>query len=653
MSDYVYYVLVGVTAGAIIAGFGLSLLISHLGSGTVNFACGAMASWSAYVYADLRRGAYPLPIPGLPARLTVDGPVGTVPALVAALATAAVVAVIVEALVFRPLARAPELARVVASIGLLVVFMSLIERRFPNNAGLRVAPILPRGSITLWGDVTVRVDGLLLAAAVIVAAAAVWFAARHTRLGLATRAAASNEQGAALLGFSPAMLGAAANVMAAVVAAGVVILASPMIQLSPTVFSLGFLVPALGAALIGRFRSFTPTIAVGLAIGIVQSAFTKVQRDISWFPKYGAREGLPFLVIVVAMVVFGERLPSRGSAQRWSLPAVPPARFGRRGVAVAVLAPVALVVLNPLWRAALMTTAVATVLALSLVVLTGFAGQASLAQMAFAGVAGFTLSRLAVGWHVPFPVAPILAAVVAAGFGLLVGLPAIKVRGTNLAIVTLAGGVAITEFVFKNPSFVGDATSGGAKVPSPKLGGWDLGLTLGTKTSRPVFGVLLVVIAAVAAWMVVNLRNSPTGRRMLAARSNERAAAAVGIEVSRVKVEAYLVSSFLAGLGGSLIGYRFGSVSDASFGIVASLTVLSVAYLGGITSVSGAVTAGMLASSGVVFYATSRLTDRLGGWETLVSGVLLIATAVANPSGIAGSIRSRTARRRSGQPVRA
>ncbi len=67
-------------------------------------------------------------------------------------------------------------------------------------------------------------------------------------------------------------------------------------------------------------------------------------------------------------------------------------------------------------------------------------------------------------------------------------------RGTNLAIITLAGGVAITEFVFKNPKYVGDASTGGAKVPNPKLGGWDLGLILGDQASRPVFGILLVVV---------------------------------------------------------------------------------------------------------------------------------------------------------------
>lgn len=646
MSDYVFFLLLGASAGGIIAALGLGLLVTYQGSGAVNFAFGAMSAWSAYVYADLRRGAYPFPVPGLPERYHFDGDVGFTVALVLALTTGVALAALVYALVFRPLAHAPDLARVVASVGLVIVITALIDRRFTDNAGLRVDPILPRDPVRFTDDITVPADGLWLVAIVAALAAAAWAASRFTRLGLATRAAASNEHGAMLLGYSPTVLACASFVLASLIGSLVVILASPMIQLSSGVFTFGFLIPALGAALVGRFRHIGPTVAVGVAIGMFQSVIAKIQTDVSWFPQYGAREGVPFVVIIVAMVVMGERLPSRGAARTWSLPAVPPAKVTWLSAGVPIAAAVVgLLTLGPLWRAAIMTTVIAAVVALSLVVLTGFAGQASLAQMAFAGVAGFALSRFAARWGVPFPVAPVLAALVAALFGVLVGLPALRVRGTNLAIVTLAGGVAIAEFVFKNPDVVGDAASGGAPVPNPELGGWDLGLTLGSEASRPVFGVFLVVVLALLAFAVANLRRSDTGRRILAVRSNERAASAIGIEVSRVKLQAYAIASFIAGIGGCLIGYRFSSVSDASFGVVASLAALSVAYLGGITSISGAVTSGLMAASGVAFFAMSRLTERLGVWETFISGVLLIVTAVLNPEGIAGGVRRRVAER--------
>ena len=647
MSDYAFFLLLGAAAGAIIAAFGLGLLITHEGSGVVNFAYGAMATWSGYVYADLRQGAYPFPIPGLPDRYHFGDDVGFRWAMLLALLTSAVMGLFIFFAVFRPLLRAPALAKVVASIGLVIVFISLIERRFQDNAGLRVDAILPREPVTFAEGVTVPRDGLWLAGIVIALAAIIWVISRFTRWGLAIRAASENEKGAVLLGYSPIVLAAGSFVVASVIGSLVVILASPMIQLSSSVFTFAFLVPALGAALIGRFRRIWPVVFTGLAIGLVQSSFTKMQVDFSWFPQYGAREGLPFLVIIVAMVVMGEGLPDRGSVDTWKLPAVPMAKVTVLNVSVPIaIAVIGLLTLGPLWRGAIMTTLISMVLALSLVVLTGFGGQTSLAQMAFAGVAGFALSKIATDWGVPFPLAPLLAATIAMVFGVVVGLPALRVRGTNLAIITLAGGVAINEFVFKNPKYVGDASTGGAKVPNPKLGPWDLGLILGDQASRPVFGILLVGIGVVVALAVANLRRSGSGRRMIATRSNERAAAALGISVFRTKIQVFAISSFVAGLAGCMIAYRFGSVSDASFGTIASLTALAVAYLGGITCVSGAVTAGITATSGVAFYAISQATGSLGQWEALIGGVLLILTAILNPEGIAGGIRAKVAEKR-------
>jgi branched-chain amino acid transport system permease protein len=450
----------------------------------------------------------------------------------------------------------------VASVGLIILFITLVERRFEDiTGGLRVNAILPREPMTITGDLTIPRDGLWLLLIVAVVAAALWAYSKYLRIGLATRAAAENEKGAVMLGYSPDRLAALGWVMSSVVTTFIAILAAPQIQLTPTIFTFTFLIPALGAALIGKFQNFWPTLITGVLIGMGQSLCTKLQNEISWFPEYGAREGIPFLVIIVTMVVLGERLPERGSVSNWKLPSVPPARV----TPISLLVPTGLAVLGlfafgPLWRAALMTTVIASVFALSLVVLTGFGGQTSLAQMAFAGVAGFTLSKLATQYDVPFPIAPLLAAFGAMIFGLIVGIPALRVRGTNLAIITLAGGVTIAEFVFKNPAVIGDIASGGAKVPNPKLGPWDFGLVFGTKVSRPVFGVFLVVILILLCIAVANIRRSGSGRVMLAVRGNERAASAVGINVVRVKMTMFGFSSFIAGVGGTLVAYRFGSV---------------------------------------------------------------------------------------------
>jgi len=645
--DYLFYILLGSGAGAIIAAFGIGLVVTYQGSGVVNFSAGATAMWCAYVYADLRSGSYPFPIPGLPDRYHFGEDVGYRWALILALLTAAVLGLVLYVAIFRPLRQAPALAKVVASVGLIIVFISLVERRFSGDVGLRVNPILPREPVTITDDLIVPRDGFWLLGIVVMIAAVLWAAGKYLRIGLATKAAAENEKGAVLLGYSPDFLAGLGWVLSSVVTALVAILAAPQLQLNPGIYTFGFLIPALGAALIGKFQFFWPTVFTGVAIGMAQSTFTKMQNDISWFPEYGAREGLPFLIIIVTMVALGERLPERGAVSVWKLPAVPAARVTIWSVMLPSLAVlVALVSFGPLWRAAIMTSIIAAVLALSLVVLTGFGGQTSLAQMAFAGIAGFALSKLATTYDVPFPLAPLLAALGAMVFGLLVGLPALRVRGTNLAIITLAGGVTIAEFVFKNPSVIGDISTGGAKVPNPSLGPWDLGLVFGTKTSRPVFGILTLVVLVLLSVGVANVRRSGSGRVMLAVRGNERASAAIGIDVTRVKMLLFAMSSFIAGVGGTLIAYRFGSVSDLSYGTLASLTALAVAYLGGITSVSGAATAGIMSTAGVAFYALGRVMGGTGQWEVFIGGILLIATAVLNPEGIAGGIRLRVAERR-------
>lgn len=647
MTDYLFYLLLGSGAGAIIAALGLGMVITYQGSGVVNFAAGSMAMWSTYVYAELRNGAYPFPIPGLPGRYHFGDDVGFRWALILALLTAAFIGLAVYLLVFKPLRQAPALAKVVASVGLIIVFITLVERRFQDVTAMRVAPILPREPVTITGDLTIPRDGLWLLAIVVVIAALLWMASKFLRIGLATRASAENEKGAVLLGYSPDFLAGLGWVISAVVTTLIAILAAPQVQLNPTIFTFAFLIPALGSALIGKFQNYWPTLFTGVLIGMGQSICTKLQNDISWFPEYGAREGIPFIVIIVTMVVLGERLPERGAVSSWKLPSVPQARITPFSVLVpTALALIGLFAFGPLWRAALMTTIIASVLALSLVVLTGFGGQTSLAQMAFAGVAGFALSKLAMRWDIPFPIAPLLASFGAMLFGLLVGFPALRVRGTNLAIVTLAGGVTIAEFVFKNPAVIGDISTGGAKIPNPKLGPWDFGLVFGDKVSRPVFGIFLIVTLVLLCIAVANIRRAGSGRVMLAVRGNERAAAAIGINVTRVKMTMFAFSSFIAGVGGTLIAYRFGSVSDLSYGVMASLTALSVAYLGGITSVSGAVTAGITATAGVAFYGMNQVIGGMGSWEVLIGGVLLIITAIMNPEGIAGGIRLQVAEKR-------
>jgi branched-chain amino acid transport system permease protein len=307
----------------------------------------------------------------------------------------------------------------------------------------------------------------------------------------------------------------------------------------------------------------------------------------------------------------------------------------------------ALLTLAPDWRIGFTNSLIGIVICLSLVVLTGFAGQISLAQMAIAGISGFTLAKLATSAGLPFPVAPPCGALAATAVGLLAAMPAVRIRGVYLAAVTFAAAIAIESLVLRSPAWSNG--NDGAPVPPPTFLGIDfgpnehgsfglIGYEGDGKLPNPWFGVfcLFVVMAVVA--LVVNVRRSAAGRRMLAVRSNERAAAAVGISVTGTKLLAFGLAAFIAGLAGALSGYRFGSVSPGYFGGFASLTFVAFAFLGGITTVSGAVIGGLLVGGGLSFTALNHVGVR-DEYTLLIGGLGLTLNAVLNPEGISGAAR--------------
>ena len=160
MTEYLGFLILGVGAGAIIAGMALGLLMCQQGASIVNFSLGATMTWTAHVYADLRRGAYVFPFPGLPDRYHFDGDVGLWWAMALALLTAAVLGFVLFALVFRPLYRAPSLSTIVANIGIIIVITTLVQRRFSGGSGIRVAPIFPNDQIRVIDTIRMPQDGL-------------------------------------------------------------------------------------------------------------------------------------------------------------------------------------------------------------------------------------------------------------------------------------------------------------------------------------------------------------------------------------------------------------------------------------------------------------------------------------------------------------
>lgn len=646
MFDYLRFMILGLGAGAIIAAVALGLTLTYRASGVINFAQGAMASWVSYTYYSLRvAGELPIfPLPWLPLKIQVSSvPMGVAPAFICSILIAALCGYAFYYLVFRPLRTAPALAKIVASVGIMLMVQSAIVLIY--GAGQRsLPPLLPIEPLKFW-NIAIGQDRLVLVILVLLATTLLWALYKHTEFGRKTRAAAENEKLAILMGISVDRVAVQNWVLGSVLAGMIGILVSPVTGLTPSGLTL-IVVPALAAALLARFSSFWIAAFSGLAIGMAQSALLLVQLRVSWWPDLGLDKALPFLIIVVAMLVMGRSLPGRGQIETRSLPdAFAPvmtrARIART-VALIVIAGAAVIMLPYEYRGALNNTFIGVLLSLSLVVITGFAGQIGLAQMTLAGFAAFALSTLQMKAGLSLLPSMILAVLASTLVGVIFALPALRTRGATLAIVTLAGGLAIQQTLFTRDGWFGATTS--KSVPTPSLFGVEFGPQslswLGDgMIPDPLFGLVLLGVCSLTCIAVMRLRRSHLGISMLAVRANERASAAVGINVAQVKIAAFGIGGLIAGVGGVAFAYNLSSYTARSFDIFTSLGLLAIAYLGGISTVGGAIWGGVMYTQGLAVVLTDQLFD-VGRYEGYIAGISLIVTAVMYGEGIDGANRA-------------
>ena len=634
MSQNFLIVVLGLSLGSVYAALTMGIVVTYQGTGVINFAAAAMATVPLYVLSDLEKGLLTLPLPWVP---SID--VGTPPtwlAVILALIVAALLGALIQVAISRPLRQAPVLAKVIAAVGIMLTLQAGVAMKY-GTTSRPMRQILPKGNIEVFGTNLPKDRVWLIIITVILGSAlALWF--RYARTGLSIQAACENERVATFARLSPQTLGMITWVLSSVFTALLLIVAGPATGvLMPSSLTL-LVVPALAAALIAQLRSLWWALGGALALGVLQAQLQFQSSTKSWWPtwaKQGLLDAVPFIVIVIALFVVGRSIPMRGEDTNSGLPPVilPKNKPTVLGI-LFVAGLLSLIFTSGSYRFGMMTSFAAALIALSLVVLTGMVGQISLAQAAFGGVAGIMLSKFGDG--IPFPISMLLAALIATAFGLLVGLPALRIRGAQLAVVTLAAGLSLEKFVFANPSFVSPSSN---KIPSPSLFGIDLSVRDATSIAKLPFTIMVLIVMMGAFILVGNIMRSGTGRKMLAVRSNERAASSVGIQVSGLKLMTFGLASFLAGLGGALIGYSRGQLSPESFGVFVGLSFLAITYLGGITSLSGAVVSGLLMPLGIFFIFMDRVLD-LGNYYALFSGVSLILTVILNPVGIAGKTRA-------------
>jgi branched-chain amino acid transport system permease protein len=283
------------------------------------------------------------------------------------------------------------------------------------------------------------------------------------------------------------------------------------------------------------------------------------------------------------------------------------------------------------WLAQLTFVLIYGIVGLGLMLLAGFTGQFSIGHAAFLGAGAYTQGVLT-NMGVPFPLALAAAAALSAAVGVLVALPALRVKGIYLGIATLAFGFIVEEVFARWESVTGG--NSGLHVQSPKLLGWDIGSSEG-------FYIVCLVIAVICTLAILNLLRSPTGRAFVAIRDSEISAQSMGIHLARYKTMSFAISAALAGLGGALYAHKLSFISPDQFSILQSIDLLLMVVIGGLGSVHGAFLGAifLIAMPQLIALGKDWLPPVIGqapGLQGLVYGLVLIGFVLFEPLGLYG-----------------
>ena len=598
LDKFVRFFVVGIVLASIYGIAAAGLVVTYTTSGIFNFAQGAIGMFMAFVYwqlkAETESGGW-----GWPA----------VPSLIlVVLVVAPLLGALIERLIMRRLVTAPLVAQLVATVGLLAFFIGLTDSIWAGNTYRTIGTFFG-SSATNTGDIfglgfgigdttvpyyriTTIVIGILLAVGLRVLL-------YRTRLGIAMRAVVDNRDLAALNGAQPGRVSmfswALGSTMAAI--AGI-LLAQEFGNFDSQVLTI-FIVEAFAAAIIGRLRNLPMTMVGGAVLGFALS----FQREFLAFPQrwtaLGRQGVIPGIILFLALLFLPQaRIEGRKTANPVTA-RVPTIR--RALVGFAVLFGVMIILAATLKPANLLRVELGVVVAfimLSLVPLTGWAGQISLAQITFVGVGAWAAFEFSSSGGKAFglelygagnPVSLIFGALLAIPVGLLMALPALRLQGLYLALASMAFAlmaVVVFEFpeVYSNTGRKIDMLSlFGQKLDKPFT---ILGVEFDAGAGFLVFATFVFCLVGLG---VVALRRGSFGRRLVAMRDSPAACATLGVDLLRTKLAVFGLSAGIAGMAGAVAGVHYGNVQSTNFNMLEGLPYLLLAVVGGIAVVSGVV----------------------------------------------------------------
>jgi branched-chain amino acid transport system permease protein len=586
MDLFVSYTITGLFFGAAYAVAASGLVLTYTTTRIFNLGHGAISMIMAYIYWQLHVDS------GLPTWLSV---------VLVLFVIAPLFGVVLERFVMRGLGDSPVSVTLVVTLGLFVFLVGVAQYFWPTTRQRYVSRFFGYHSFSVLG-VQMYYHYLLTIVVAALVAGGLYVLLNRTRIGTAMRAAVDNRELLTLFGASAnrvSMLSWAIGSSLAALA-GVLLVS----QTGLDYYSLTFLVvSSFAAAMLGRLTSLPLTylgaVVLGLLVGYSQYVrHPQVLQD-------GLQTSLPTLMLFGILIFVPQVRLRVGQVKGILAASVPSAtRAIAAGVGLLVLTVVVLPMLDVTNTQRVGIAITYAIVMLSLVLLTGYGGYVSLAQLTFVGVGATVVAKM----HTSSPVAILIAILVSAAVGALVALPVLRLTGLYLALATLAFGQLMDNIVFQANSLY--AFGGSLPVDRVSLFGYGFG-----DTGAYVF--LMVAVFVLVALGLLALRRGPVGRLLIALRDSPVACGTLGLNQRWFRVAVFSVSAGIAGLGGALLAGLHEYATAADFDTFQSLPLLLTVVVAGVTSMSGALVGGFLLMLLPVIQATD---PSLSGLVFLVIG---------------------------------
>lgn len=604
--DFRSLMVLSLASAALYAVAASGLVVTYTTSGIFNFAHGAVAMMTAFIYWQLSSpDAWGLPV--------------WVSLILALFVFAPSLGYLIDKVLMRRLHDATPITRIVVPIGLLVALIQIATVVWPPG---EVNASLPRffagESVTIAG-VAVEYHQLVVLAAAIAVAIGLRILLYRTRIGVAMRAVVDSRELAALNGVSPDLVSGLAWALGCSLAGLAGVLIAPILNLDQTQLTL-LVINAYAAAMVGRLRSLPLTALGALILGIARESTNRYSKDL---PSWITVDTVPAIMLFVVLLVVPQDRDSL-FGQRTDRSQVPDPGWRAVAIGSAVLVAVAFILPSIYQGSTLRAIGYGLALgivALSLVPLTGYAGQISLAPLAFAGIGAVVMYEWGRDGN---PLVLIAVVVICAAVGALVALPALRLKGLYLALATFAFALFCEKAVFTSVDRFsdGDAAFKGLHIGSLRAVG-------GTRANL----VMMAVVFALLGALVTFLRRSAFGRRLQAMKDSPAACATLGLDLTRLKLQVFALSAAIAGLGGALLGGWRGRVGTEQFallqGALPGLPLVLLAVVGGIAAVAGALLGALLLA---VFPLVGEAFPSLNNLMVILPGLAGISLA-SNPDG--------------------